>query len=95
MATCTWGGKSAFIYIVFRSLLRRRYPDLNSFIREEWEESFVTQWDANDLLTLLETWKTGDISLVRDNGDLQKSLASIKARGLIMPCKTDLYFPVI
>ncbi|KAG6911138.1 hypothetical protein DXG01_003878 [Tephrocybe rancida] len=59
----------------------------------EWEESFVTRWDANDLLTLLETWKTGDISLIRDGGDLQKSLASIKARGLIMPCKTDLYFP--
>ncbi|KAG6861096.1 hypothetical protein C0995_004033 [Termitomyces sp. Mi166 len=59
----------------------------------EWEESFVTQWDANDLLTLLETWKSGDVSLVRDGGHLEKTLASIKARGLIMPCKTDLYFP--
>ncbi|KAG5342683.1 hypothetical protein C0989_010651 [Termitomyces sp. Mn162] len=70
------------------------YPDLNSFLREEWEESFAMNWDANDLLTLLETWKSGDISLVRDGGDLQRSLMSIKARGLIMPCKTDLYFPL-
>ncbi|KAG6857684.1 hypothetical protein H0H87_004100 [Tephrocybe sp. NHM501043] len=62
-------------------------------MREEWEEGFVKGWDANDLLTLLETWKSGDISLIRDSGDLQKCLASIKARGLILPCKTDLYFP--
>lgn len=40
---------------------------------------------------------TGDISLVnpeRDGGDLSKSLGAIKAKGLIMPSKTDLYFPV-
>lgn len=46
------------------------------------------------MLALLNTWQTGDISLVRDNGDLGKALKSIKAKGLIMPSKTDLYFPV-
>lgn len=46
------------------------------------------------MLALLNTWQTGDISLVRDNGDLEKALKSIKAKGLIMPSKTDLYFPV-
>ncbi|KAH0589081.1 hypothetical protein H2248_004852 [Termitomyces sp. 'cryptogamus'] len=80
-------------YRNYGHLYSGRYPDLNSFLREEWEESFAMNWDANDLLTLLETWKSGDISLVRDGGDLQRSLMSIKARGLIMPCKTDLYFP--
>ncbi|KAF5316721.1 hypothetical protein D9619_006563 [Psilocybe cf. subviscida] len=70
-----------------------RYPDLESFLREEWEGSFLGSWDANDLLTLLRTWQTGDVSLVRDNGDLQKCLSSIKAKGLVMPSKTDLYFP--
>ncbi|KAF8070478.1 alpha beta hydrolase fold protein [Lyophyllum atratum] len=69
------------------------FPDLDTFLREKWEERFLTSWDANDLLTLLSTWQSGDISLVRDGGDLQKCLSSIKARGLIMPCKTDLYFP--
>ncbi|GLB37448.1 putative alpha beta hydrolase fold [Lyophyllum shimeji] len=69
------------------------FPDLNSFLRERWEERFLSSWDANDLLTLLSTWQSGDISRVRDGGDLPKCLASIKARGLIMPCKTDLYFP--
>lgn len=71
-----------------------RYPDLNSWLREAWEGRYVTFWDANDMLALLNTWQTGDISLVRDNGDLEKALKSIKAKGLIMPSKTDLYFPV-
>lgn len=70
-----------------------RYPDLRSFIRENWEWPFLTFWDANDLLTLLETWISGDISLIRHDGNLEKCLTSIQARGLIMPCKTDLYFP--
>ena len=71
-----------------------RYADLNSFLREDWEAGFLNGWDANDLLTLLNTWYTGDVSLVRDGGDYAKCLSNIKAKGLIMPCKTDLYFPV-
>lgn len=72
-----------------------RYPDMNSWLREAWEGRYVTYWDANDMLALLNTWQTGDISLVRDGGDLEKALSSIRAKGLIMPSKTDLYFPVI
>lgn len=71
-----------------------RYPDLDTFIREVWELGYLESWDANDMITLLDTWQTGDVSLVRDGGDLQKCLGAIKARGLIMPSKTDLYFPV-
>jgi len=37
--------------------------------------------------------KNGDVSKVRDGGDLNKCLSQIKAKGLIMPSKTDLYFP--
>jgi homoserine O-acetyltransferase len=70
-----------------------RYPDLATFLREDWEAHFLGSWDANDLLTLLDTWQTGDVSLVRDGGDLDKCLSQIKAKGLIMPSKTDLYFP--
>lgn len=71
-----------------------RYTDLNTFLREEWEAGFLNAWDANDLLTLLHTWQTGDVSLVKDAGDYEKCLKAIKAKGLIMPSKTDLYFPV-
>ncbi|KDQ57462.1 hypothetical protein JAAARDRAFT_58074 [Jaapia argillacea MUCL 33604] len=69
------------------------YPDLQTFMREEWEGGFLTGWDANDLLTLLHTWRDGDVSKINDGGDLAKCLGKIKAKGLIMPCKTDLYFP--
>lgn len=71
-----------------------RYTDLHAFLREDWEAGFLNGWDANDLLTLLHTWQIADISTVRDNGDLAKTLGAIKAKGLIMPCKTDLYFTV-
>lgn len=80
--------------LVHISINDTRYPDLESFIREDWEGGFLGSWDANDLLTLLNTWYTGDISLVRDGGNLSKCLSQIKATGLIMPSKTDLYFPV-
>ncbi|RPD63982.1 homoserine O-acetyltransferase [Lentinus tigrinus ALCF2SS1-6] len=68
------------------------YPTLEAFLREAWEGRFVTNWDANDMLALLETWQRGDISIFRDRGDFGDSLRAIKAKALIMPCKTDLYF---
>lgn len=71
-----------------------RYPDMDSWLRENWEGRFISYWDANDMLTLLSTWQNGDISKVRDNGNYEQALKSIKAKGLIMPSKTDLYFPV-
>uniref|UniRef100_A0A8H7XVI5 AB hydrolase-1 domain-containing protein n=1 Tax=Psilocybe cubensis TaxID=181762 RepID=A0A8H7XVI5_PSICU len=69
------------------------YPDLASFLRERWEDRFLQNWDANDLLVLLQTWQRGDISKIKDNGDLNACLGKISAKGLIMPSKTDLYFP--
>lgn len=73
-----------------------KYSSLEDFLRADWEGGFL-EWDANDLLTLLRTWQTGDVSTVASsNGEgsnFAGCLAGIKAKGLIMPCKTDLYFP--
>ncbi|KDR68881.1 hypothetical protein GALMADRAFT_230953 [Galerina marginata CBS 339.88] len=69
------------------------YPDLATFLREVWENAYLHDWDANNLITLLHTWQRGDVSQVRHGGNLQACLNDIKAKGLIMPCKTDLYFP--
>jgi len=80
-------------FIISRSILCR-YSDLETFLREEWEASFLTAWDANDMLTLLQTWQQGDVSTIRHSGDLGKCLSSVKPKGLIMPSKTDLYFTV-
>ena len=77
-------------------------PTLEDFLRIEWEGGFLGTWDANDLVTLLHTWQNGDVTLVgsskfsaahNDDG-FASALGAIKAKGLIMPCKTDLYFPV-
>ncbi|KAI0935292.1 hypothetical protein AcV7_003772 [Taiwanofungus camphoratus] len=73
-----------------------KYSSLDDFLRSEWEGSYLS-WDANDLLTLLRTWQTGDIATIgrKNSGEnLGACLAGIKPKGLIMPCKTDLYFPV-
>ncbi|GJJ06274.1 hypothetical protein Clacol_000465 [Clathrus columnatus] len=69
-----------------------KFRNLEDFMRGSWEARFL-RWDANDLITLFETWTKADISLIRDNGNLEEALKSIQVKGLIMPCKTDLYFP--
>ncbi|KAI0266680.1 homoserine acetyltransferase [Gloeopeniophorella convolvens] len=70
------------------------YDSLNSFLREEWEAGFLEPaWDANDMVTLINTWQAGDVSRVRHGGDLAACLGDVRARALIMPCKNDLYFP--
>jgi homoserine O-acetyltransferase len=73
-------------------LMDGQYPDLLSFIRGEGESNWVQNWDANDMLHLLNTWQNGDISQVRDNGDYEKALGSIQAEVLLLPSKTDLFF---
>jgi homoserine O-acetyltransferase len=58
----------------------------------DWEEDHLN-WDANDLLAKIWTWQHGDIS---DNpayaGDFKRSLGAIRARAIVMPCSTDMYF---
>jgi len=51
-------------------------------------------WDANDLLAMLWTWQNADISQGSVyGGDLPRALRSIRARTIVMPSSTDLYFP--
>ena len=60
----------------------------------DWENDHVNNWDANDLLAMLWSWQKGDIS-ANDlyGGDIVKALGAIRARAILMPCTTDLYFP--
>ncbi len=73
------------------------YRDLGFESLEEllqyWEQDHLA-WDANDLLAKLWTWQHGDISandLYR--GDFEAALGAIRARAILVPCTTDLYFP--
>ena len=59
----------------------------------DWERDHL-EWDANDLLAKLRTWQLGDISANdRYRGDFERALGAIRARAILVPCTTDLYFP--
>ena len=69
-------------------------PDLDTFLRTDWEDRFARR-RAADLYAQLQTWDAGDISAnALYNGDLPAALRAIKARVLLMPGETDLYFRV-
>lgn len=68
------------------------YSSLEDFLIRDWEGSFLRR-DANNLLSMLETWKQSNISENdRYGGDLTAALRAICAKTLIMPSATDLYF---
>jgi homoserine O-acetyltransferase len=58
-------------------------------------EGYFRRRDANDLLVMLWTWQHADISAnERYKGDFAAALGAIRARAIVMPCETDLYFRV-
>jgi homoserine O-acetyltransferase len=59
-----------------------------------WEREH-RDYDANDLLCVLGSWQHANIAdNPRFNGDFEAALGAIQARAIVMPCSTDLYFPV-
>ncbi|OJW28302.1 MAG: homoserine acetyltransferase [Rhodospirillales bacterium 69-11] len=69
-------------------------PDLETFLRTDWEARYATRPAAN-LYAQLRTWDAADISANdRYDGDLERALRAIRARVLLMPGETDLYFRV-
>ena len=70
------------------------YASLEDYLVRAWEGNFMRR-NAEDLLSMIETWYLSDVS---DNpiygGDLTKALGAITARSIIMPSTTDLYFTV-
>ena len=57
-------------------------------------EAWALSKDPENLLVMLHTWQAGDVSKQEPyKGDFEKAMASIKAKTLVLPSKTDLYFP--
>ena len=57
-------------------------------------QNYFLQNDANDLLGMADTWLNGDISAnPRFNGNLKAALKAITCRAIVMPGRTDQYFP--
>ncbi len=86
-----WGFSQAF----FREGAYRDagYASLEDYCVNLWE-AFLLSHDANDLLAMFATWRDGDIS---NNpvfeGNFENALGAIRARAIVMPGRTDLYFP--
>jgi homoserine O-acetyltransferase len=67
---------------------------LDEFLDQHWEPGF-TRRAAEDLYAQACTWMASDISANElYGGDLVRALQAIRARVLLMPGRTDLYFPV-
>lgn len=48
------------------------------------------------MLVMLYTWQAGDCSNQEPyNGDFDAAMKGIKAKTLVLPGKTDLYFPYV
>lgn len=73
--------------------LKIGYSSLEDYLVAFWEGRRLGG-DANDFLAMIWTWQNADISANRVyGGDFKKALGAIKAKAIVMPCMTDLYFP--
>ena len=58
-----------------------------------WENDHIENWDANNLLAKIATWKANDISFgPLYKNDIKKALRSIRAQTILITCTEDLYF---
>ena len=90
-AYCAWAMSAAwFREKVWQAELG--FETVEDFMKAEWETGFQS-WDAEDVLVLLRMWQNGDVGALRDDKSFEKALESIKARVLVMPARTDQYFP--
>lgn len=90
-AYAAWGFSQA--YYLEQLYQQEGYETLEEYLVDYWDQVFLS-FDANDLISMLRTGITGNIS---DNstydGDFELALSKITARALVMPGSTDLFFP--
>lgn len=87
-----WGPSQAF----YRRKLHRQLGQETAadHMAEFWEPNFLA-FDANDLMGMLHTWQVANIAdNIIYNGDYAAACGAITAKTILMPCLTDLYFPV-
>ncbi|KAI1745895.1 Alpha/Beta hydrolase protein [Xylaria scruposa] len=87
-----WGFSQAFYREkVYESHLG--FKNLEEFMTGFWE-AWALSKDPENMITMLDTWQSADCSK-QDlyKGDFELAMKSIKAKTLVLPGKTDLYFP--
>jgi homoserine acetyltransferase len=89
-----WGFSQAF----YREKLYETAPtlgfkNLDDFLVNFWE-AWALSKDPENMLVMAHTWQAGDCSQQDPyDGDFEKAMKGIKAKTLVLPAKTDLYFP--
>lgn len=69
------------------------FEGLDEYLQGKWDNNFA-HMDANDLMAMIGTWQTMDVSNnERFNGNWELALRAITCRAIVMPSRTDLYFP--
>lgn len=64
--------------------------DVKNFVKQ-----YFSRREANDLLGMIATWQAADISTNdKFNGDIDAALKAIKAKAIVLPGRSDLYFRV-
>ncbi|KAH7367995.1 homoserine acetyltransferase [Plectosphaerella cucumerina] len=89
-----WGFSQAF----YREKVYETAPTLGFKGLEDFMVGFWEKWalskDPENMLVMLHTWQAGDCSDQEPYGkDFEVAMRSIKAKMLVLPGKTDLYFP--
>jgi homoserine O-acetyltransferase len=67
------------------------YATLEDFLVRYWEGMYLSR-DAGNLVAMIRSWQACDVGATR-GGDYGAAMRSIVARALVMPGRTDLYFP--
>jgi homoserine O-acetyltransferase len=69
------------------------YSSLEDFLLRWWESIFLHR-DANNVLSMLDTWQHADLSANESfGGNFAAAMGAISAETLLLPCETDMYFP--
>lgn len=69
------------------------FVSLEDYLKNVWDGIYFHR-DANDMLSLIRTWQLSDIAAnPHYNGDQAAAYGAITARSILLPCRTDLYFP--
>jgi homoserine O-acetyltransferase len=86
-----WGFSQAFYREkLYESVLG--FKDLEDFMVNFWE-AWALSKDPENMLVMLFTWQAGDCSAQEPyNGDFDAAMKGIKAKALVLPGQTDLYF---
>jgi homoserine O-acetyltransferase/O-succinyltransferase len=86
----SWAASQAFYRE--KLYLQLGYKSLDDYLWRGWEQSYRKR-DPHNLLAMLDTWLHCDISNNPTyRGNLDRALATIQAKTLVMPSQTDLYF---